>query len=477
MVLMHNRFWKIAETFTGLKLKGEIAKFGQIELSDVTAFYIFPDEKVLSGTEYGKLLLWEGNMIKAVISIDEETPCHRGPIEAIFLEGEYIVTAGGDGSIRFWNFQAINEAEGDDQLNFYLAPTNAYQIKSGEGKNANILTIERGTDKWLLFDTNGYIWKLTLPNLDQELVMETNSGKLMDLAVSNRINAAVTIGEDGAVRLWDFVAKRELYHQTFNGKGTCVDWVTQNQAYRGRIIYTGFSTGVVRVLLLSKNDFVLLKAIRVFRDPVYRLKVSPDGKTLLVSTLKGDIFFLELDITNPKKIEPYCLLELGYQINDICWHEDSTKILMACEDGRVREMVVPRKEECDYSESFLRDPESVTIRSYTIKMMEFQKPKLDEYEEFLLARKEGAKAIKEKLEEEWEPAPILAVTYLDVEGKQFVCSVDGKYLGYYYICQFGGDRPLQAIPSTNIPARFLKFFNGYTTLVAGQDNGTFVVNK
>jgi len=39
--LGHIKFWKVAETFTGLKLKGEIAKFGQVELSDVVSYYIF----------------------------------------------------------------------------------------------------------------------------------------------------------------------------------------------------------------------------------------------------------------------------------------------------------------------------------------------------------------------------------------------------------------------------------------------------
>lgn len=49
--LGHIKFWKVAETFTGLKLKGEIAKFGQVELSDVVSYYIFQDGKVLSSTE------------------------------------------------------------------------------------------------------------------------------------------------------------------------------------------------------------------------------------------------------------------------------------------------------------------------------------------------------------------------------------------------------------------------------------------
>lgn len=43
-------------------------------------------------------------MIKAVLSISEDQPCHDGPIESIFLEGDHIVTAGNDGTIKLWNF-------------------------------------------------------------------------------------------------------------------------------------------------------------------------------------------------------------------------------------------------------------------------------------------------------------------------------------------------------------------------------------
>lgn len=41
----------MAQTFTGLKLQGEVAKYGQLELSDVSAYTELPDGKVLSGTE------------------------------------------------------------------------------------------------------------------------------------------------------------------------------------------------------------------------------------------------------------------------------------------------------------------------------------------------------------------------------------------------------------------------------------------
>lgn len=40
------RFWKIADTFTGLKLKGHIGHFGKITATDIEGFVELPDGKV-----------------------------------------------------------------------------------------------------------------------------------------------------------------------------------------------------------------------------------------------------------------------------------------------------------------------------------------------------------------------------------------------------------------------------------------------
>ena len=34
--MVHIRFWKMARTFTGLKLQGEMGKFGTVEISDIS---------------------------------------------------------------------------------------------------------------------------------------------------------------------------------------------------------------------------------------------------------------------------------------------------------------------------------------------------------------------------------------------------------------------------------------------------------
>ena len=76
--LTHIKFWKMSETFTGLKLQGELAKYGKLELSSVSAFAELQDGKVVSGTAYGTLIVWEGEVIKShlMLDVDPHKPLH-----------------------------------------------------------------------------------------------------------------------------------------------------------------------------------------------------------------------------------------------------------------------------------------------------------------------------------------------------------------------------------------------------------------
>lgn len=47
-------------------------------------------------------------MIRSVVGIDENTPCHKGEIEFVKLVKNKLISAGADGYIRFWDGQAIN---------------------------------------------------------------------------------------------------------------------------------------------------------------------------------------------------------------------------------------------------------------------------------------------------------------------------------------------------------------------------------
>lgn len=56
--------------------------------------------KVVSGTEWGNFLLWEGGLIKVELCQVGHKPCHEGPITQLVLDEGDLYSVGKDGVIR-----------------------------------------------------------------------------------------------------------------------------------------------------------------------------------------------------------------------------------------------------------------------------------------------------------------------------------------------------------------------------------------
>lgn len=472
--MAHLRFWKIAGTFTGLKLKGQTGKFGSVELSDITGFYIFPDGKVLSGSENGRLLLWEGNLIKAVLGVSEQVPCHKGLINTVCKLGSSIISAGADGYVRYWDFKTIDDIEANDDLSGYISPTKEFLLLANpdappeEQQPANIMEIVDYKSYWLVHDAMGRLFKLvvTEDGLQQDVLLHFNSGKFMGVSPSRNSNACATVGQDGVIRLHDFVNRKEYYSRHFKGRGTCIDWLAMTFNHRDRFAAVGYDTGIVRIVHFSKSRVYLVKAMKVHNSPIKNLSFSPSGETLAVLSSLGEIFFLSVEPVagGGVKVEPVCVHPLNKKINYMTWGRKLDTLLLATDTGQVVELQVPKPEDFDSTLSYLN--ESLKSRSYTIKMMEFQKPKIDENDiNFLLDDKVVQQVV------EWDPAPISSVAYLDEEAGKFICSVEGEYIGYYYVCRFGGDRPLDAVQSTPAVTRMMAKTSDERFLLCGTEAG------
>jgi len=61
----------------------------------------------------------------------------------------------------------------------------------------------------------------------------------------------VTVGDDGYVRLWDYINMEEFYSRNFTGKATCVEWVPFNRKNNGRCVVAGYNSGICRWLMLN----------------------------------------------------------------------------------------------------------------------------------------------------------------------------------------------------------------------------------
>ena len=92
-------------------------------------------------------------------------------------------------------------------------------------------------------------------------------------------------------------------------------------------------------------------------------------------------------------------------------------------------------------------------------MMEFQKKKnqkKDEEEEErkrrLRLRGELPKEEEEE-DEDWDPDAITAISYMNDDSGKFFVGSQGQYAGYYYLCDFDQEVPLQAFsmpPQTKV---------------------------
>ena len=52
----HIKFWTMASTFTGIKLQGQLGRFGRTPISDIECYVMLDDGRVLSGSEWGNIL-------------------------------------------------------------------------------------------------------------------------------------------------------------------------------------------------------------------------------------------------------------------------------------------------------------------------------------------------------------------------------------------------------------------------------------
>lgn len=56
--------------------------------------------QVLSGSNWGNMLLWDGNSIKVEICRKEGRNCHAGVVQPFALEDGQLMSMGSDGVIR-----------------------------------------------------------------------------------------------------------------------------------------------------------------------------------------------------------------------------------------------------------------------------------------------------------------------------------------------------------------------------------------
>jgi WD40 repeat protein len=353
----HIRFWKMASTFTGLKLQGDIGKFGKVELTDILAMEELPDGKRVSGSEVGALLLWEGNFIKCRFVQVGGAPCHVGNVTYVELDRteKCLITAAEDGYIRWWDFNAIDTAEVDTDvsMDFALLPLAEYYIGAGSKIRS---MLDCGADglirSFVINDSIGRTLVVNFPLMEPleafpvgedrtsmissgrfkgslsrsvlafseskskgdenpgkpkiTVISEYHSGKITGLDVDPESHLAVTCGTDGMVRVWDYTNKKLLASRLFDAAASSLVWVPPSLNHemepKAKHVLVGFANGIVRCLVIASDDSagegegVTIRQKFVFKPHVASvcdIKFCEDASYLCTSCRDGTIFILK----------------------------------------------------------------------------------------------------------------------------------------------------------------------------------------
>lgn len=149
---------------------------------------------------------------------------------------------------------------------------------------------------WVVQDLSGTLWRIgsdfsSGPPTPEKLATG-HSGAINGLAVSPKHHFAVTAGEDGSVRCWDYVDKKELYHTAYGFAATSVTFAPESVDSETHTIAVGFEDGVVRILLRTADSFKRLHVLKPHNDRITNLAYSSDGRYLVTGSDDNKVFIL-----------------------------------------------------------------------------------------------------------------------------------------------------------------------------------------
>lgn len=401
----HIRFWKMASTFTGLKLQGYIGKFGKIDLSDIEEFVELPDGKVVSGTENGSMLLWEGNFIKCRFVQVGGGDCHNGTITYLRFnrEEKFIVSAGLDGYIRFWDFHSIDAAEvdADHSMDFELIPLAEFSISDNEQQNGSNSPVgikqivaeitnssdgsaepSKNSNSFILYDTCGRLQKITIALSFREkgaspiTASAPTNGKVLHQFHSQEISGmdtcpnqhlVATASLDGQLKVISYVSKQEICFRQFAVPITSLKWLPLSLDNTGSSVVVGFADGIIRILSIVRKSGPKVKHALVMRlvfkphnAAIINMAFSENGTYFSSSGKDGIIFFHATKSFTPDdyagivqwmpmrfiNLQSYISPNSNLKNNSLLlcekmsWSTDDRQMLISCNDQILREVVL-----------------------------------------------------------------------------------------------------------------------------------------
>uniref|UniRef100_A0A3Q0QZ71 Uncharacterized protein n=1 Tax=Amphilophus citrinellus TaxID=61819 RepID=A0A3Q0QZ71_AMPCI len=334
-------------------------------------------------------------------------------VQPFALEDGQLMTTGSDGVVRVWDFERISVADGNsDGSRFEMEPINELVV----GPNVRLSSVVRSSLSdsfvWFAQDSNGAIWKLDLSftnmSPDPECLFSFHVGMIQGLDVSKNSHLMATTTLDRSVKVFDFLAKRELTTSRFTQGGTALCWAPPVVNESGGLLVAGFEDGVVRLLELhdrhrlrvvsgsrSEGDAMLSlrQAFKPHNAAVTAVAFEQNGKILATGSADCTVFFF----TVGGKYNPIGFIHVPGPVQALEWSPGShreNRLLVLCQSGHVVEVQSPDRETQNPTSTF-------HLSALPRKSFKFKSIKSQIKREEVIAKHKAMKEKKKKEKEEW----------------------------------------------------------------------------
>ncbi|XP_062543886.1 cilia- and flagella-associated protein 44 [Armigeres subalbatus] len=516
--LGHIKFWKMAETFTGLKLQGELGRFGKTEISDIVGILPMPDEKVLSGCQWGNVLVWEAGLIKIEVCRKGRKPCHKGPITQISVRDGEVMTCGMDGYIRMWFWETVELADPpDDDRVVQIEPIMEYRIGNDLCPSELMCLIKKeGEYEWYAQDGNGGIWQCDItpaykPAEPQQL-LKCHSGPIMAVQSSPTTHHVATLGSDGRLFMYNYLKRNMIFEYQFAANGHTMLWLPVTLEPTGMILVLGFGDGFIRIIKVNLNESIsecpvcIVQIMKSHSEAITTLAIN-ERETILVSGSEDKSIFVHQLIRGSSfvTLEPIGLIYTPSAVSNINWKPNTfATALIGCRHGHVLEVELPETPK-DYTDI------SYHLKSIDIRQLTFQSVKSEIKRNIRVAeieeRKQQKRAKKKKSlerireenpgveidenafledseeEEELEPLyipkipnAVLWVQY--TEEDTLWLSMSGYDAGFVYEYEFDDEDPVSCTPVPGAEdTEITTYIYDQDYLIFGMGDGSIRVNR
>uniref|UniRef100_A0A673VZL4 Uncharacterized protein n=1 Tax=Salmo trutta TaxID=8032 RepID=A0A673VZL4_SALTR len=368
------------------------------------------------------MLLWDGGLIKVEICRKGGRTCHAGTIQQFALDEGELMTIGTDGAIRAWDFESIDTADcNDDSGLFEIEPMNEMVIGRNVSLSSMVKSCLPDSFIWFAQDSNGGIWKLDLSfsniTQDPECLFSFHAGVIQGMDVSSTSHLMATTTLDRSVRIFDFLAKKELTTSRYKQGGTTLTWAPRLVNPSGGLLVVGFEDGVVRLLELYNPQSLRVVAGRSrYGDAELRLKQAfkphnaavtaiayeRNGEILATGSMDCTVFFF----TVGDRYDPIGFVTVPGPVQGLEWSpqsHDKNTLLVLCKSGHVVEVQSPDPEAQNHGTTYhisglpTRNFIFSSIKS-CIKALKEKKQKEREAQ-LKKAKEEGLEPTEEELQE------------------------------------------------------------------------------